>query len=97
MSKILDTKLYGQLKGLTLRTFFRDCMIALIEEGESFSGKRPICDSGWESDIAISLIDEGLMSGKIVRNKDGDIDELDYEYEELNSVIKKALTEWIPN
>lgn len=32
----------------TYKSFLADCLKTLWEEGEGFSGKRPICDSGWE-------------------------------------------------
>lgn len=35
----------------TFREFLADCLKELWKETECFSGKRPICDSGWE-DIA---------------------------------------------
>jgi len=35
----------------TLRDFMAECLKELWLDGEGFSGKRPICDSGWE-DIA---------------------------------------------
>ncbi len=37
-------------------------MIRLWEQGESFSGKRPLGNSGWQSQIIESLIEAGLIT-----------------------------------
>lgn len=39
----------------TWREWFADALSTLCVEGEGFSGKRPNCDSGWESDLATGL------------------------------------------
>lgn len=45
----------------TPREYFRKLLKALWEEGDSFSGKRPFGNSGWDSDLFDALPDP--MSG----------------------------------
>jgi hypothetical protein len=89
--ELFSLKLSGQLKGWTLGEFLRDCLITLLKETEEFSGKRPICDSGWESDIALALVDAGYTPGTVVRDEDGYIDELDYRWKDVIAVLKPAI------
>lgn len=44
----------------TIRDFFRECMVKLWEEGECFSGKRPLGGSGWEGSILEAVMRAGL-------------------------------------
>ena len=41
----------------TWREWFKDVLLTLLKEGESFSGKRPNCNSGWQEDLAAGLAD----------------------------------------
>lgn len=49
---------------LTIAEFFESCMMALWMEGESFSGKRPFGNSGWEYDII-----NALAAGDFIKSK----------------------------
>ena len=40
---------------LTVRQYLRELLSTLWEKGESFDGKRPFGNSGWEYDIYIAL------------------------------------------
>lgn len=63
---------HGLGKALTVRDFFINSMIELWNEGEGFSGKRPFGDSGWEYQIAKSLIVAGIVEGEL--DEDGYVD-----------------------
>lgn len=63
-------------KDVTVSQYFQAIIEALWEEGESFSGKRPLGNSGWTADIIAGLIKEGLVKGKL--NEDGYIDDVDW-------------------
>lgn len=39
----------------TNREWLKDILLTLFNEGESFSGKRPNCDSGWKKEIVALL------------------------------------------
>jgi hypothetical protein len=41
--------------GKTWQDWFEDVLLALLVGGESFSGKRPNCNSGWQSLLAADL------------------------------------------
>ena len=45
----------------------RDALLAIVavvwEEGESFSGKRPFGNSGWEFDLYVPLVRASLVRG----------------------------------
>lgn len=51
-AEILDRKLAD---GTTVREFLKACLSALIDEGEAFSGKRPLGNSGWEAELAHAI------------------------------------------
>jgi len=71
--------LYTDVDGLTIKEYFKELLITLWKEGESFSSKRPFGNSGWEYDLYKPLIAIEVIEGKI--------DEYGY-VEEIN--IKKA-------
>jgi hypothetical protein len=47
----------------TFLSFFRDCLTNLMEEEDSFSGKRPLGSSGWKSELIASMIHNGYIEG----------------------------------
>lgn len=46
--------------GGSIREWFVAAMQALWEEGESFSGKRPFGNSGWDGEIEEAVVAAGL-------------------------------------
>ena len=66
--------------GRTIRQWFVDAMIALIVDPEGFSGKRPLGDSSWWSELRTAL-------------EDGDIVEHDAEFATVNAVLMGAVSE----
>ena len=73
----LDLEIYSDdlNQTLTLREYFKKLLITLWEEEESFSGKRPFGNSGWQYDVYKSLILTGKIYGEI--DEDGYISVLD--------------------
>jgi hypothetical protein len=63
------------LKIPTGRNYIKLLLLTLWEEKESFSGKRPFGNSGWDYYIAASLIEIFPNLGKL--NEDGYVDEVD--------------------
>ena len=49
----------------TIHDYLRALLRALWDEGESFSGKRPFGNSGWEYDIFCALIAGGALLGTL--------------------------------
>jgi hypothetical protein len=48
---------------LTIREYFRELLTTLWSEGESFSGKRPFGNSGWEYEPIGALVAAGFIPG----------------------------------
>ncbi|MBP7253938.1 MAG: hypothetical protein KBA75_10705 [Alphaproteobacteria bacterium] len=46
---------------ITVRDYLRTLLITLWEEKESFSGKRPFGNSGWEYEVLIPLAKAGFV------------------------------------
>jgi hypothetical protein len=61
---------------LSIREYLAELLLTLWDEGESFSGKRPFGNSGWEYDLFVPLIQAGLIKGEL--DDDGYIVEVAY-------------------
>lgn len=73
----LANRLHIDGEEMSLCYFFRKAMIALWEQGECFSGKRPLGNSGWQGAISYAL-----HEGEIV-------DEIDYRL--ANLVVRRVI------
>ena len=62
MKPALDV-IVDQYDNATLRQWLEKVLLALWEEGEGFSGKRPLGDSGWWGGIVDALEAEGYEDG----------------------------------
>jgi len=76
----------------TLREVFKAFLRALISEGESFSGKRPLGNSDWDYVLAGALIESGLLKGVSKADSWGD-NEYDFDWAEWTNVINNAINE----
>lgn len=77
----LDTKFESMDLGLcTARYYMKRLLHDLLTQGESFSGKRPFGNSGWEHELAQPLIMAGVIEGTIEDGYAEPVDEEDYEY-----------------
>ena len=76
---------------LTIRGYLESLLTELWAKGESFSGKRPFGNSGWEYDIYKPLIEAGVVKGEL--DSDGYIEELDTKEADslVFSLIRSAL------
>lgn len=74
---ILNLKInnYDFYEALTIKGYLEKLLTTLWCEGESFSGKRPFGNSGWEYDLYKPLIEAGIVRGKF--DIDGYIEEID--------------------
>lgn len=71
---------------VTPRRYLIDLLLALWNEGESFSGKRPFGDSGWQSDLAVPAILSGAIAGEIDEGwADG------YEINDYEALVTSAI------
>ena len=61
IQEVLDCPMQENDSGAyTVKGYLKALLIAVWDEGESFSGKRPFGNSGWDSDILDALVDAGL-------------------------------------
>jgi hypothetical protein len=67
-------------------------LAALINEEESFSGKRPLGNSGWAWDLYGALVRGGFVAGMF--DEDGYLDECDVDSADslLVTAVKAALS-----
>lgn len=49
----------------TVRDYLHNLLLTLWREEESFSGKRPFGDSGWQHDVYVPLIKHGFIPGTL--------------------------------
>lgn len=56
----------------TIRDYLTKLLLTIWQEGEGFSGKRPFGNSGWESEIYVSLVKAKRIDGHI--DEDGYLD-----------------------
>ncbi len=57
----------------TLRDYLRELLTTLWTEGECFSGKRPLGNSGWDYDVYYTLVENGFIEGTI---EDGCVEDI---------------------
>jgi hypothetical protein len=62
-------------KTVTIKEYLCELLLALWSEGESFSGKRPFGNSGWEYDLYVPLVRCGAIEGLI--DEDGYVERVD--------------------
>jgi hypothetical protein len=71
----------------TIRAYLQALLVTLWQEGESFSGKRPFGNSGWEYDLYKALIKGGAIDGTV--DEHGDIGTFDTD--EANAAVFQAI------
>lgn len=88
---------------VTIREWLSELLAALWREGEGFSGKRPLGNSGWELDVVPVLVEYGVISGQTetkvtttsgadgVEDEDEYIDVINYDSKALNGTIADCI------
>ena len=74
---------------LTIRGYFKLLLTELWTQGECFSGKRPLGDSGWWNDLYTPLVKSGAIDGNV--DEDGCIDE--YDEDAANELVLELISE----
>lgn len=82
---------HQDLGKVSVREFFRQLLSTLWEEEDSFSGKRPFGNSCWQYDLYIGLIDAGFLEGKVFRDEDGGVEEVDYDYKVAEKLTQSLI------
>ena len=73
--KILDLTMTNNGAGAaTIREYLKALLHQLWIEDESFSGKRPFGNSGWQYEVYTALVTHGAVDGAL--DEDGYIDEV---------------------
>lgn len=92
MEPFLDYKFPSSdlYKTVTVRQFLQELLLTLFREGEGFSGKRPLGNSGWTADLVKAAIRGGFCSGTL--DEDGYLDFVDEKaFEALMARCIRAL------
>lgn len=76
-AKILGTKFYCDdlSQEITIKEYLKELLQRVWKEGESFSGKRPFGNSGWQADLYLPLIAAGFITGTV--DEDGYLEDCD--------------------
>ena len=72
----------------TIGEYLIKLLLTLWERGESFSGKRPFGNSGWEHDLYYALVKNNHIKGKI-DDEYGDL--IDYDRAEGDKIIFECI------
>jgi hypothetical protein len=88
--QILDTPIECELDDSTIGAYLCELLITLLDKEESFSGKRPLGDSGWKNYLLTAMAQGGFVESTI--DSEGYIDQITREEEEkafklINDVI----------
>lgn len=76
--KILDLPMQENDAGAaTVRDYLRKLLSTLWREEESFSGKRPFGNSGWQHEVYAALVKGGAVKGRF--DPDGYLEDVDQE------------------
>lgn len=99
----LDVVVNGDLGEVPLRYYLGKLLYDLWVNGESFSGKRPFGNSGWDYDIAYALCGAGLVKDATwwkysyaeENSEVGDREsgEWKFSWPDVTEVIQKAINE----
>ena len=92
IEKVLDAP-FNDGDGRTFREFLADCLIALFVQGDSFSGKRAVSDSGWYSVACECLLPLDVKIGHY-ETYDEATDEKEFTIDDCKAA-DKALTKVI--
>jgi len=82
---LLDTHISFEGKTTTLREVFKLFLTALVVEGESFSGKRPLGNSDWEGALGEGLVEAGIIHGEVTEK------DIFFDWDDFNTTLIEAI------
>jgi hypothetical protein len=86
--KYLDTPMQdNDANAETIGEYLKNLLLALWDEKDGFSGKRPFGNGGWEYELYAALISAGYVDGSF--DEDGYIESVDYELAE--EIIRETI------
>jgi hypothetical protein len=90
--EVLDVELGPNDAGAsTVREYFARLLIAVWDEEEGFSGKRPFGNSSWKHELYAPLVKEGLVTGSF--DEEGYVDTMDTEA--ADKMLREALLAFV--
>lgn len=92
----LDVRFYDDTslnREVSIREFFHDMMQHLWSEMDGFSGKRPFGNGGWEYPVIRALVAAGAISGEVIYDEDGYIEDETYDYDEGHKFVVGLLSQ----
>lgn len=75
--------------GPTVRDYLRVTFQTFLQEGEGFSGKRPLGNSDWDYQLAAALIKGGAIRGQLDEYEDPE----EFEWKDYNDVMTMVVAE----
>lgn len=81
---------------VTVGDYLKRLLLELWIREEGFSGERPFGNSGWQYEMVLALVKEGLVTGKI-DDEYGDLIEFDQDFYEdlIIAAIKHAFRGYV--
>ena len=75
---------------ISLRDYLKELLCKVVVEGESFSGKRPFGNSGWQHDIAKALVIGKCIPGTYDEKDD---EAYDFSWGDVETAITHLIVE----
>lgn len=66
--------LYTDRPDSSIKDYFRELLLELWAQGETFSGKKPLGGSDWDAGLIASLVECGYIAGEIKKDETGNFD-----------------------
>ena len=97
--KILNLKFYSNdlQYNVTVGYFLEQLLKTLLIQGENFNSKRPFGNSGWEYDLAICLVENNIIEGKVNRMDSGLILDSEFDIYSFHEVMGELITDIFNN
>lgn len=87
-AEILDLPMEeNDAEAATIREYLKRLLSVLWEEEESFGGKRPFGNSGWQWDVYRALVKGGAASGRF--HPEGDL--IDHDRAQCDALVQIAI------
>lgn len=75
---------------MTVREYLSKLLQGILRQGESFSGKRPFGNSGWEHNLVVPAIQCGALNGELV-GIDDDIEGAGWKSDEYDALLQELV------
>lgn len=76
---------------LSVREYLRTLLIHLWDQGDSFSGKRPFGNNGWEHDLYAPLVKAGFIAGVVDEDGFAEVEDEQGAHRHVRGLIYAAM------